>query len=264
MPITSLQRDKMKKLTLLNYRIWNIYLLLLVSLLLLGCSYAGKPTFKTCQDVCDGLVGYYPFIGNANDLSGNGNDGNVSGATLTNDRDENVDSAYLFNGKDSFIEFPDLIKKDSYTLVAIVKVLSTPEITDKCSKSAIISQYQNGGLLYTKCSGPYGKHQFWYQMHKPHWSPLAERLPKKGDALNTYYHVAVTADKKTNTLSLYRNGGLISRKKHENIERLKELLIGIQEKVELTKRKALHGIIDEVRVYDRALSSEEIYKIFEE
>ena len=100
-------------------------------------------------------------------------------------------------------------------------------------------------------------------MHKPHWSPLAERLPKKGDALNTYYHVAVTADKKTNTLSLYRNGGLISRKKHENIERLKELLIGIQEKVELTKRKALHGIIDEVRVYDRALSSEEIYKIFE-
>ena len=64
------------------------------------------------------------------------------------------------------------------------------------SKSAIISQYQNGGLLYTKCSGPYGKHQFWYQMHKPHWSPLAERLPKKGDALNTYYHVAVTADKK--------------------------------------------------------------------
>ena len=48
-----------------------------------------------------------------------------------------------------------------------------------------------------------------------------------------------------------------------NIERLKNLLIGIQEKIELTKRKALHGIIDEVRIYDRALSSEEIYKIFE-
>ena len=85
----------MDKLTLLNYRIWNIYFFLLVSLLLLGCSYAGKPTFKKCQDVCDGLVGYYPFFGNANDLSGNGNDGNVSGATLKNDRDENVDSAYF-------------------------------------------------------------------------------------------------------------------------------------------------------------------------
>ena len=57
---------------------------------------------------------------------------------------------------------------------------------------------------------------------------------------------------------------IISLYNETNEERLKELLIGIQEKVELTKRKALHGIIDEVRVYDRALSSEEIYKIFEE
>ena len=29
------------------------------------------------------------------------------------------------------------------------------------------------------------------------------------------------------------------------------------------KPEALVGVIDEVRVYDRALSSEEIYKIFE-
>ena len=109
----------MNELTLLNYRVWNIYLLLLVSLLLLGCSYAGKPTFKKCQDVCDGLVGYYPFFGNANDLSGNGNDGNVSGATLTNDRDENVDSAYLFNGKDSYITFPTIKIHKSFTLSII-------------------------------------------------------------------------------------------------------------------------------------------------
>ena len=34
----------------------------------------------------DGLVGYWPFNGNANDESGNGNDGTVNGATLTADR----------------------------------------------------------------------------------------------------------------------------------------------------------------------------------
>ena len=50
-PYTFLDGGSMNKLTLLNYRVWNIYLLLLVSLLLLGCSYAGKPTFKSCQDV---------------------------------------------------------------------------------------------------------------------------------------------------------------------------------------------------------------------
>ena len=33
----------------------------------------------------NGLVGYWPFCGNANDESGNGNDGTVNGATLTTD-----------------------------------------------------------------------------------------------------------------------------------------------------------------------------------
>ena len=34
----------------------------------------------------NGLVGYWPFNGNANDESGNSNDGNVNGAVLTSDK----------------------------------------------------------------------------------------------------------------------------------------------------------------------------------
>jgi peptidoglycan hydrolase CwlO-like protein len=45
-----------------------------------------------------GLVLFYPFTGNANDVSGNGRDGVVSGATLTTDRNGNSNSAYYFNG----------------------------------------------------------------------------------------------------------------------------------------------------------------------
>ena len=45
-----------------------------------------------------GLVGYWPFNGNANDESGNGNNGTVNGATLTTDRFGNANSAYSFNG----------------------------------------------------------------------------------------------------------------------------------------------------------------------
>ncbi len=45
------------------------------------------------------LVAYYPFNGNANDESGNGNNGTVSGATLTTDRNGNIDSAYVFNNQ---------------------------------------------------------------------------------------------------------------------------------------------------------------------
>ena len=49
----------------------------------------------------DGLVGWWPFNGNANDESGNGNDVVVNGATLVNDRGENPNSAYSFNSSAS-------------------------------------------------------------------------------------------------------------------------------------------------------------------
>ena len=44
------------------------------------------------------LVAHYLFTGNANDASGNSNDGTVSNAVLTTDRFGVANSAYLFNG----------------------------------------------------------------------------------------------------------------------------------------------------------------------
>src|SRR5687767_3937440 len=52
-----------------------------------------------------GLVAHYPFSGNANDESGNGHHGVVTGATLIADRFGQARSAYLFDGKD-FITVP--------------------------------------------------------------------------------------------------------------------------------------------------------------
>jgi hypothetical protein len=49
------------------------------------------------------LVGYYPFNGNANDVSANSANGVVTGATLINDRFGNINSAYYFNGNNNFI-----------------------------------------------------------------------------------------------------------------------------------------------------------------
>lgn len=48
----------------------------------------------------NGLVGYWPFSGNANDVSLNANNGTNNGATLTADRFGNADSAYNFDGND--------------------------------------------------------------------------------------------------------------------------------------------------------------------
>jgi hypothetical protein len=45
----------------------------------------------------NGLVGWWPFNGNANDESGNGNNGTANGATLTTDRFGNANKAFDFN-----------------------------------------------------------------------------------------------------------------------------------------------------------------------
>ncbi|NCO54636.1 MAG: hypothetical protein COS14_10790 [Bacteroidetes bacterium CG02_land_8_20_14_3_00_31_25] len=48
------------------------------------------------------LVAYYPFNGNANDESGNGNNGTVNGAILSADRFGVANNAYSFDGVNDF------------------------------------------------------------------------------------------------------------------------------------------------------------------
>ncbi len=55
----------------------------------------------------NGLCGWWPFTGNANDLSVNGNNGTVYGATLTTDRFANLNSAYRFNNVLDYISIPE-------------------------------------------------------------------------------------------------------------------------------------------------------------
>jgi hypothetical protein len=55
----------------------------------------------------DGLVAYYPFQGNAESRGGPAPDGYVSGATLASDRFGAANSAYAFDGVDDYIEIPN-------------------------------------------------------------------------------------------------------------------------------------------------------------
>ncbi|MES2389685.1 MAG: lectin-like protein, partial [Bacteroidota bacterium] len=54
----------------------------------------------------NGLVAYYPFNGNANDLSGNSNNANASAFAFALDKNNNADNAISFNGSQS-LEIPD-------------------------------------------------------------------------------------------------------------------------------------------------------------
>jgi hypothetical protein len=71
-----------------------------------GTSYGNELSFTTNNiDLEAGLVAYYPFNGNANDESGNGNNGIIKNSvSITTDRTGITNSAFNFNG--GTIEIP--------------------------------------------------------------------------------------------------------------------------------------------------------------
>lgn len=73
--------------------------LLLLSIFTINVLAAQVPNYIPTN----GLVGYWPFSGNANDLSGNGNNGTVNGAILTSDRLGVSNSAYSFSNSEILI-----------------------------------------------------------------------------------------------------------------------------------------------------------------
>ena len=77
-------------------------LLLLITICISSVSFGQVPNYVPTN----GLVGWWGFNGNANDESGNGNNGTVNGANLTDDHLGNLNSAYVFNGNSDFIALP--------------------------------------------------------------------------------------------------------------------------------------------------------------
>ena len=78
------------------------------NLLLIAVASIGLTAATVAQTVpsyvpTNGLVGWWPFNGNAIDESINTNDGTVNGATLTTDRFGNANKAYSFDGLDDYI-----------------------------------------------------------------------------------------------------------------------------------------------------------------
>ena len=72
----------------------NLLMIAIATFGLAAISMAQVPSYVPTN----GLVGWWPFTGNANDESSNGNNGTVNGATLTTDRNGITNSAFTFDG----------------------------------------------------------------------------------------------------------------------------------------------------------------------
>ena len=132
------------------------------------CIFAQVPAYVPTN----GLVGWWPFTGNANDISGNGNNGTVNGATLISDRFSNANSAYSFDGVSNFIQLPN----DSS--------IAPPNISVSCWFK-IISQSPNQKLIQLRLYGYSISYNFTFQFGPPALNKLATNFYII-DSLNTY------------------------------------------------------------------------------
>jgi len=110
-------------------------LVLAVVVIAFGWS-SGASALPANNPITAGLIAAYEFTGNSDDVSGNGNDGVVIGATLGSDRFGNANSAYDFDGVDDFIEVAD---SPSLSLSGQVTVVGWV-LTDSGSNNTIISK----------------------------------------------------------------------------------------------------------------------------
>ena len=110
----------------------------IIAALLLAASgaFAQVPSYVPTN----GLVGWWPFNGNANDESGNGYNGNINGAVLTADRNGISNKAYYYNGTSSYIGIGDMPIGISYQplKVSIWWQKSTVQTTGFCT---LLSDY---------------------------------------------------------------------------------------------------------------------------
>lgn len=202
--------------------------------------------------VNDGLIAFYPFAGNANDYSGNSNNGTLnSGVSLTADRFGNASNAYLFNGTNGYIYIPNSTS------------LQLPASTNAITQTAWV--YFKGapdvGPVIMKSDKP--DNQFMYRMcfqgllslnaNYNNWFTGSRATYTFN--LNTWYFVATTFDG-SNT-NFYINGTLVASS-YLNVTIASDnlpLIIGADFP---GATEYFNGVIDEVRIYDRALTQADI------
>ncbi|MBK8392170.1 MAG: LamG domain-containing protein [Saprospiraceae bacterium] len=205
----------------------------------------------------DNLFGWWPFNGNANDESGNGNNGIVNGATLTTDRYGLSNKAYSFNGINQFIgvALTDSLNIASYSGITFSAWVS---LNNLASYSTLFDFYgANGGfgLIYKS-----NIQRISALNAKAYQNPLIELTSLIQPPSNTWIYVLFTVNFNTSISQLYINGVLQSQSTTNPF--LPNLgYIGIGRWTDVIPWYA-SGKLDEIGIWTRAFSAEEVSQVF--
>jgi PKD repeat protein len=206
----------------------------------------------------NGLVGYWPFNGNANDASGNGNNGTVNGAVLTADRFGNANSAYYFDGVNDYISIPNSptlnfeANSQSYSISLWCKT-NDPTLT---SVSSRLIEKRNKNYPYS-----------WQVNHDTVIGCVYDvsivnivKLSVIGD--NIWHNLMVVVNQNTDSIYSYFDGQLFDKIKNTIVNTtINTAALYIAQSYSLDR--PYHGIIDDIMIYNRVLTKSEVQTIYQ-
>jgi hypothetical protein len=208
----------------------------------------------------NGLVAYYPFNGNANDASGNGNNGTVNGASLTQDRLGNANSAYSFNGINNNISFATLplTQVDDWTMTAWLKPASLNQDGIAVSMGYDTGSFSGGNGYAFGMQGPNG-YPFYVTPGNQLFGAFAFIEGFYGgftfSSTNQWYQVVMM--RSAGVTTFYVNG--VGTPDGATSTPLTPTAFTIGSENGL---RYFNGAIDDVRIYNRAISSNEVSQLF--
>ncbi len=215
----------------------------------------------------NGLVAWYPFNGNANDESGNGNHGTMNGGiTQTTDRFSVPDKAYLFDGSSGFIDIPTLnaLAYRPITYVAWVKVSSYFPSSPGHKFLSIIGRHQfgqtNDGMLgffadQNVAAGALDNTFLMWRGGGAEPAPSSLTVP----ALDTWVHIAYTQDESGN-FAFYQNGILANSGAFVDTQDLTtNFRIGSGDSPD---HYFWNSALDDIGIWNRPLLSSEVLELY--
>jgi hypothetical protein len=219
-------------------------------------------------DLTTGLVASYPFNGNANDESGNGNNGTVYGATLTADRFGNANSAYIFDGTNDYISLGDVLDLLDHNISINVWV----NLSNYSGMMKIINKGQ------TTCGTPpdsgYSirilEDELRFQIHDDERIDLRSSIPTSTLPIDSFVMITGVMNREASSASskLYVNNSLIASSSATlgNSDTNIELSFGALNRGSCGAGigEFFRGTMDDVRIYNRALSTAEIQELYQE
>jgi len=211
----------------------------------------------------DKIIAYYAFSGNANDSSGNGYDGTISGdPQLTTDRFGNSNSAYSFDGNGDWIYFgTDTLPTNNGGNISDAFTIS---VWAKSSSNSTMDLFAYGGMV--SCGGGrYGAivrlgSNIQFNSCNNGFNTSASGKNSDGN-----WHQYVFTWNGSNSRKVYIDGSLVSSNSTSNVFRIQNtgLVIG-RGFMDWGLGTTFNGSTDEMRLWNTELSSSEVQTLYDD